>query len=308
VGFAGLVTQVYVDVMLAVNLVMDFFILWAVGRLAHLPIKTGRLLLGAVLGAAYSLVIFFPESTILNSLGAKIACSLLMILVAYYPLKIKVFLYSVAYLYMISFAMGGAVIAAAYLADNSSGYVRVFSPGDSLGNSLHYGWLLMGILVALIIGWGGLVYLRRNRLQQELINSLTIALPGRTLQLKALLDTGNQLSEPLTNRPVVVVEAGALQQALPKSIWNALQHEELEMVELAAGLEPEWASRLRLIPYSSVGKNNGMMAGIRPDWVEVTGRVGSIRSSNVILGLVYRTLSREGRYQALLPPAIFEEN
>lgn len=306
--FAGLVTQVYVDVMLAVNFIMDFFILWAAGRMAHIKVGVWRLMLGALLGASYSLVIFFPESSLLNSLLAKIVCSVLMVLLAFYPLKFRALLSSLVYLYLISFAMGGAVIAATYLANDAPGYVQVFSGGGIYASGLHYGWLLIGLLVALVIGWGGIWYLRRNKLQQELVSTVIISLLGQTVKIKALLDTGNQLREPLTNRLVVVVEAEFLQSQLPSSIWQAIKQEDLVIAELAAGLEPEWASRIRLIPFSSVGRSNGMMAGIRPDWVEVINKEGTYRRSDLVLGLINKTLCKEGKYQALLPSAMFEEN
>lgn len=305
---AGLVTQVYVDVMLAVNFVMDFFILWATGRLANIKVSFGRLTLGALLGASYSLVIFFPEGSIVSSLLAKIGCSLLMVLVTFYPVKLRLFIRSLAYLYLISFAMGGAVIAATYLANDIPGYVQVFNGGGVYFGGLHYGWLLIGLLVALIIGWGGLWYLRKNRLHQEYVSTLIISLLGQRLEIKALLDTGNQLSDPLTNGPVVVVETLALKRYFPGSIWKTINQDDLIMSELAASVEPEWASRIRLIPFSSVGRSNGIMVGIRPDWVEVINKDGAFRRNDIVLGLTNKNLCKEGKYQALLPPAIFDEN
>lgn len=304
--FAGLVTQVYVDVMLAVNLLMDFFILWAAGRLANIKTSFGRLLLGAMLGASYSLVIFFPDSVMLNSLPAKIGCSLLMVLLAFYPVRLRVFLRALVFLYMISFAMGGAVIAANYLSDDTPGFLRVMGGVGILGGGLHYGWLLLGLSVALLIGWFGLAYSRKSKLQKEYVSPLNISLAGRILTTKGLLDTGNQLCDPLTNKPVVVVESEVLKEILPLSIWQAVNQDDLAMYKLAAGLEQEWASRIRLIPFSSVGRNKGMMAGIRPDWIEVVQGEECFRRTDIILGLVNKTLCKEGRYHALLPPAVYE--
>jgi len=307
VDIAGLVTQVYVDVMLAVNFVMDFFILWAAVKLANLKVGFGRLTLGALLGASYSLVIFFPESSILSSLLAKIVCSLLMVLVTIYPVKLRVFLRSLVYLYLISFAMGGAVIAATYLASDIPGYVQVFNGGGVYFSGLHFGWLFIGVLVDIVIGWGGLWYVRRNRVYREYVSTLTISLSGQRVEINALLDTGNQLSDPLTNQPVIVVEKDVLQRHFHSNIWKLINHDDLAMSELAANLEPEWASRIRIIPFSSVGRSNGMMVGIRPDWVEVTNKDGSFRRNDVVLGLTNKNLSKDGKYEALLPPAIFEE-
>ena len=47
-------TPVYIDIILLVNLVMDFLILWAAGKLAGIEIRYGRILTASILGAIYS--------------------------------------------------------------------------------------------------------------------------------------------------------------------------------------------------------------------------------------------------------------
>lgn len=304
----GLLSQVYVDVMLAVNFIMDFFILWAVGRLTNTPGRFHRLVLGALLGASYSLVIFFPESTFMNSLGAKFLCSLAMIILAFAPMSFKAVFRSLLYLYIVSFAMGGAVIAAIYLNDGSPGYIQVLNGAAVYFGSFHYGWLSVGVGVALLMGLGGYYYLRKNWLQQALVHSLMIRFAGKTVYLQALLDTGNQLCDPLSKKPVIVVETGVLKDLLPPSILEAVAgSEEINLPALTCRINEEWSGRLRLIPFNSVGRTHGMMLGLRPDGVEIRNKKKAIYCKDVVIGLINRDLSKEDKYQALLHPALFEE-
>lgn len=305
--YTGAEVQVYVDVMLATNFAMDFLILWAVGRLANCSTRIWRLILGALLGAVYSLAVFFPFGTVIHSLPLKIGCSLLMVLLAFYPVRLRAFVSLVLNFYLISFAMGGAVIAATYFLDDAPGVIQVITKLGIFGGKLYYGWLVLGLLVACLIGWGGLTYLRKRMHQREFLHPLRISLKGNLVELMALLDTGNQLREPLTNAPVVVVESNFIKDYLPAYLWRAVREEGAIITELASEIEAGWVERLRLIPYNSVGRNNGIMVGLQPDWIELTTQEGTIRHQNFILGLLNKPLNKEGKYQALIPPEVMEE-
>ena len=124
----------------------------------------------------------------------------------------------------------------------------------------------------------------------------------------ALLDTGNQLTDPLTKKPVIVVESEALEKVLPKDILQKISEENSEISELLASLEENWAARLRVIPFNSVGKRHGLMIGFRPDLIVIKNRRKEIITSDVVLGLVNKSLSREGQYRALLHPQILQEH
>ncbi len=95
---------VYLDEVFAVNLCMDWLILWATGTLAQSGAKRWRLGMAAFLGALYSIVIFFA----LGSLPGYFACEdtllfLLMIVVAFPFVSWRNYLKNVIYLYLISF-------------------------------------------------------------------------------------------------------------------------------------------------------------------------------------------------------------
>jgi len=53
--------QVYADITFLINLLMDFIILWATARLVNLPVKYGRLILAATVGAIYAVGYLIPE-------------------------------------------------------------------------------------------------------------------------------------------------------------------------------------------------------------------------------------------------------
>jgi len=298
--------KVYVDVILLVNFIMDYFILWATGKIINYNIKTSRIIVGAFFGATYSLVILFPEWPLLTSLFIKVLCSVFMICIAYGMSTIGKILKALTFMYLVSFAMGGTVIGAVYLLDSKPSYLQALN-GVGILWGINYWWLIIAIIVAIFIGYGGFSCLKKNWLHQQLFNMLTINIKDNKTIIPALLDTGNQLSEPTTKNPVVVVEIDALKKIIPDYILNKVREDDNKIYDLVTSLDKEWSSRLSLIPFNSVGKNHGIMIGFRPDSIEIKSKYQNIIVSNVVLGLVNRSLSKEGKYRALLHPQIFQE-
>lgn len=305
----GVTAEVYVDAVLLVNFVMDYFILWSAGKLARLHIRIMRLILGAAAGALYSLVIFLPENSFFSSVWAKIICSFIMILLAYAPLSFGRFLRSLCCLYVIAFTMGGAVIAAMNLTAGGPEYIQVYNGAAVMFGGFNYSWLLIGLGMAVMLGYGGFSVIRKNWLEQQLLYDLNIVISGRSICLKALLDTGNHLVDPLTQNPVVVVEAQALENYVPQEILEAAaKEEEGQLTALLGALEQNWSTRVRLIPFNSLGRKHGLLVGVRPDLLEITMGKKLLSCRNVLLGLVDRNFAKGSRYQALLPPQLIQEN
>lgn len=300
--------EVYVDVVLMVNFIMDFFILWATAKLVNRRYRIIRLILGAAFGALYSLAVFFPEQTILTSFVVKVLCSVIMVLLAFAPLTKQAFIRTMGYLYVVSFAMGGAVIACIYLSDPAPGSMQVLNGAVMLTDTFNYFWLTIALGLAILLGCAGMAYLRKNWIQHSLVSEIVVALRGRRIGLKALLDTGNQLVEPLSQLPVVIVEARSIKNELPENLWNAvISGDDIKLQEITAQLDTEWAARLRMIPFNSVGREHGLMLGFRPDYIEIRNRQGTTRIDSAVIGLVNRVLSKEGKYEALLHPQLAQE-
>lgn len=305
-----LVVEVYLDILLLVNFVMDFFILWATGKMANVQMNRRQLVFGALCGALYSLVVLFPEWPALLSFLAKITCSLLMVWFAFRPLSWAKYVRVVAYLYGLSFAMGGAVLAAVFLTDSQPGSLQSWN-GVSLFRGINCGWLLFGLVVAFFLAYGGINCLKKNWLQQNLLSSLIIKVQDRQVDIPALLDTGNQLIDPVSQKPVIVVEAAALKTLIPEVLWREICREPLDQNALYASLTllpEEWGSRVSLIPFNSVGKTGGIMVGLRPELVIILHGKHRITTRAVVLGLVNRALSKEGHYSALLHPQILQDS
>lgn len=293
---------VYVDMLFLINFLMDFVVLWAAARLAQIRVSLWRLAGGACIGALYSVIVLLPGLEHLSSFEVKFLVSLAMALVAFAPLPWKKFGQTVLYFYLVAFTMGGAVLGFIY-------FMATNSIPEGLGSfPIRYLWLIVALVIAGLLGKYGVAYFRKSLLQDLLKVPVEITIHGRQLKLNGLVDTGNQLVDPVTGVPVIIVEYGVLSSYLPpwlKEIINA--GGEANLSKLAEAFPEDGCTPpFRLIPFTTIGKRHGMLLGFRPDEVTVYAGDKKVRKTDVIIGIYNMRLSPRGTYRALLHPDLVQ--
>jgi stage II sporulation protein GA (sporulation sigma-E factor processing peptidase) len=320
----------YADVFLIVNFCFDLSLLYLAGRLGKLPVAGRRLVLGALVGALYGTASLFPQLAFLMSLPAKTIASFLMVALAY-PAGLRglrIYGRVLALFYLVSFVAGGAALAWNY----------VLTGAVSLDGGLSEGRLGVGAVApAVVFGVTLLHWALVSGRKREQITALCVpcrvVVEGREVEFRALIDTGNRLRDPISDAPVVIVEYPAMTGLLPPNLGLVWIPTGGTGLEAAAGIrrpaanaetgdsEPDepnlsrlteilggtpWLARIRLIPFSSLGRSSGLLIGFRPDAVVVGGEGRSVRRTDVVVCLSPRPLSSEGSYRALLPPEVLE--
>ncbi|NPV91478.1 MAG: sigma-E processing peptidase SpoIIGA [Firmicutes bacterium] len=298
---------VYLDVVFLINLVMDYTILWATARLGQIEASKKRLLLGALTGASYSAVLLLPGMGFLYSLVFRVLLSLVIVVVAFAPVSVKGFLRLCGYFYLVAFTMGGAMLGAVYLLSSSGTYGAISRIAQRLVQ-IPYLWLLIALAVAVAMGRWGTVLIRRALTKNFFRVPLTISIEDRSITVPALLDTGNQLKDPLTQSPVVIAEYSVMEPYLPEDLKEILKNSpNFDLKKTAETLADSiWSHRIRLIPFTSIGKNHGMLLGLRPDEVKVTVDERILSTRNVVVGIYDKQLCPQGTYRALVHPELLE--
>lgn len=257
-------TVVYIDSVLVLNTLMDYLLLTATARLAGVPLHRGRYLLAAALGGIYAVAVFLPGWGVLAQLPGKLAAGALMAGVAYGGqgklLRLTLLLAAV------SCGFAGCVLGIGLLSgsrvpmENGIFYTNVDT--ESLLIAAAAAYLLVSVVfrAAARHGVGGM------------LTPVTLALGGRHIQLTALCDTGNDLQDPATGRPVLVAEGSRLASLWPPELRSVLTAERLRTPSSVLEMLPQRETRFRLIPYRSVGVPGGLLLAVRTDWGEIGGR------------------------------------
>lgn len=133
--------------------------------------------------------------------------------------------------------------------------------------------------------------------------SIKIVIDKKEVYIKAIIDTGNFLKEPITKLPVVVVQKDSLIDLIPKNILDNLER-------IISGENINWGeymSKVRVIPFSSLGKENGILLGIKADKILIDREDKIIVTDDVIVAIYNGTLSKTGKYQALIGLELLEK-
>lgn len=288
--------KVYADLTFLINFTMDFLILWATARFSRIAVTYLRLILAAFLGGIYGVGYLFTGLACLYTLPAKVICSFLLLIIALYPLGWQEFKKALLNFYGISFVAAGATMAIACLKQNTPA-----------GVSWSYLYLLGGIACALLIGFYGERYLSRSIIPALLKYQVSMRFDKSFCTGEGFLDTGNGLRDPITRRPIVVAEYDLLKACLPEDFRMAMENHQDESDRLEAISMSTWANRMRVIPFSSIGKKNGLLIGLRCD--EMTVKLGKkeILHKNLVVGIYPYKLSNEDSYQLLIPSEVVQQ-
>ena len=296
---------IYLDTLilkLLANFFFEFILLWATAQVTKTSTKPSRIALGASIGTFHYLLFLLagyrliPYYGLLKFFPILIAVSILMIFATFYPnSKGKKLLQTAAYFYGIGFISAGAGLAAGYLFGSPA------NPQSTVGVLVS----ISTILIIAELGWG-IVQKRIYRNVYQL--SVRIILDQNSVDVTALIDTGNKLKDPLTKQPVIVVEQNALLPLFDQTTAMLFQELNLgNMNVLSDNTDENFAVRFRVIPFSTIGKEKGMLVGFRPDLIEIIDNKEKYQLDRAIIAVYQHKLDKEGSYQALIPPELLDK-
>ena len=123
-----------------------------------------------------------------------------------------------------------------------------------------------------------------------IIYNLEIYYQGKIKKIKTMVDTGNLLKEPITKADVIIVEKDSLRGIISDDVLQKIPNIELFNFN---------NYKFILIPFSSIGNENGMLIGFKPDFVKIYDDIEYIRD-DVLIGIYEGKLSKNNLYTSLI--------
>lgn len=287
---------IYIDIIIIENLIMNYIILYATGLISKNKIYYLRIFFASLIGAIYVATQYISNLAIYSNTIIKIILSIIMVLIAFNPQDMKKMLKQLLLFYLTTFTFGGV---ATYL-------IYVLKPENIIiENGMFVGtYVLKVIFIGAIVGSIILIIsfkISKNKMtKKDMICQVKIKLNQKEKILNAIVDTGNMLKEPITGSPVIVVEKNALYDLMPKEILNNTEYIlGGDFEKIPEDIKNEYIPKLKIIPFSSLGKQNGMLVGIKPEKVEVINEEVE-EKDNAIIGIYSKSLTKRGEYNALI--------
>lgn len=153
-------------------------------------------------------------------------------------------------------------------------YTKIGSCIAALGITQFERLAASALLVAAVL----LLYSYRKRVEGKRLYTVRIVENGKVLNFKALFDTGNSLKDPYTGKPVSIVEENA---------------------DILGWLH-EKPQKYRIIPFKSIGRENGLLEGTEVDELIICGEDGQKVEKDAVIALYKGRLSGDGSFQVIL--------
>jgi stage II sporulation protein GA (sporulation sigma-E factor processing peptidase) len=289
---------IYIDVLLALNLFIDFLLLSAVSRILRLPPKRIRLVLGAVAGSGCSCLLFLPALSPPASLIIKTICACAIVRIAFVWRGFMLYIKQLAAFLVASALFAGIAFAIWFFAAPEGFYV--------INGVVYYNVSPLMLTALTVVSYLAIsLYDRlthkRMALGQEY--RLIIDCGGGPVGLRTLYDTGHHVTDVFSGSPVAVVRYGAVEACLPENLrksvcfaldgLNAVRPGWKEQASIAAAV----GSRLRLIPVKTVG-GTSLLPAFAPPHMELVSNRGNADVTGAYIA-VCKVLGR-GEYDAII--------
>ena len=272
---------VYADIVFIENLIINYVILYVTTLLKKIKVSYFRILLSAICGSVYAVVsIIVSDNVIL---------SIVMILIIYPTKDIRKFLETLAIFYLVSITTGGASIAISYLVNS----YKVNTVNGATIVDFPILFSLIGLILGIILIKITIDNVKSKITQKNIFYDVEVFIGNKKTKIKALLDTGNMLKDPISQKPVIIATKRSLKNVIPQEILedikNILGGDRLGDIKL-------FENRIKVIPFKSLGNEHGMLIGIKSNKIIVDNN----EIKDVIIGIYEKEFSRTKRYDALI--------
>ncbi len=248
--------MVYLDGVFALNAALDALLLSAAGKLTGRAVKPGRLALAAAIGGGYACMVFLPGLEGLSGTAGQVGSLAVMLLTAF---GVRL-LWPGGVVLTLSCALGGAVLLLEQLVGSLTYANGV--PGTAWDGEL--------LLLAGSGLWAAASLLeRKSNSKSGKRVPVLLEVNGKRRLLTALVDSGNDLRDPISGKGVLVVEWNALAGCLPEEITQAACAAPAEHLAELSAVWPD--GRLRLLPCRTVQQAGGFLLAFTAQWAKVDG-------------------------------------
>ncbi|MBW7650196.1 sigma-E processing peptidase SpoIIGA [Anoxybacillus sp. ST4] len=283
---------IYADLVWLLNFCFDAMLLWLAAIMLKRRVRLWRLMLAALVGSLLALLVLTPFAYIMSHVVTKLIISFFIVWICFGFYRFRFFIENVLAFYFATFVMGGGMIAFHFLLQSEMG---------STLHSVSISWLFVVVTFPALwmLSKAQMGTIREKKLRFEHIIDVRVTCFGQTVLLKGLVDSGNQLRDPLTSAPVMIVEWQPFAHMLPASVLQMI-HERTYTDDIPN----EWVSRMRFIPYRAVGVEQQLLVAIKPDDVQWLDDKQWTPVNKALIGFSRATLSADGEYNCIVHPHI----
>jgi len=254
-----LVETIYIDVLIILNIYVNFFLLRITAGVTHSPLKNVRCAAASAYGSLFSLTILLPALGTMVTLAVKLAAAVSIVTLAFGIRGGKRLMINTAAFFGANFVLAGTVY----------GVYSLLEPQFMHFNNgcfyIDFSLLILIITTAVLYA---AVRLIRNAVDRVPAGDWTVTIRRgeRIVRLDGLADTGNGLVDYFTGTPVMIC---------PEESFAELTGSPIDTDRLPRGV--------RLLPCSAV-TGSILIPVFRPDEVVISSKSSRSKTVDAVIG------------------------
>lgn len=292
---------------------MNILVLFLMKKMLKLRAGIPRILMGSMAGTIIMVVVFLNTMLLEweKAVIYYILLSITMVRIVFGKASVQVIIVRSFCMYVLAFFIGGLGNFISYQirkkkcgsyyfgtnAWNDSTDKEWYDSASTIG--IEEIFILAGIILILL----PIVLKVSEYIKQEYFTKCKVTLhyEGNSVTGMALIDTGNQLRDWLTNRPVTVVQMDFINNLLEENIKRQIEgYQRAKLGKGAVLLNTKEKVKLKYIPYHSLGNENGMLIGMYLDRMTLFIKGKKIEIKHPLVGIYTGKLSENQDYQIIL--------
>lgn len=264
---------IYADILILENFIVNLFLLTLTMKFVKHKSKLFLLIISSLIGGVYTLVVIIPRLYLFSLIPFELLVAYAMLRIVYGKTSIVNMVKLLGIFLFLTFAL--------------SGMCFLFSLKQNLyvlGNTFkieRYSvkYIMLGIMIIYCVYARLIEYIKERTFVKNYNFEIEFISGDKKYIFNGFLDTGNELREPITNLPCILIE---------ESLISDLKFNNKNTYS---------------IPYSAIGYG-GNLRGIRINNIEVKNNNYADRVIDAIICPCKEKLSRENEFNALLSRGI----
>ena len=264
---------VYVDVLILVNFIVNLFILHVTVQTLRKRVKLMWMCISSFIGSLYVLTVVYPKLKYLTYLPFKILIVIVMVFIVFREKNILFNIKASLIFILYSILLAGMCL---FIQMNNSKDMSF----DIVIINFPYEKLMLSLMIIYVLIYRIMIFIGDRKTISTLIYTVDIVNESYKKTIKAFLDTGNELREPATNLPVLIVERNILSEILLEK------------------------NNTYFIPYTVVNGTEGRLIGFKPEYINIHIDKKNIETRDVIIAFCDYKLSKVNDYNGLMSRGI----
>ncbi|GLB61238.1 sigma-E processing peptidase SpoIIGA [Cytobacillus sp. NCCP-133] len=295
---------VYLDIIWALNFLFDSLLLYLTAIILKREVRLWRIFAGGLIGSIIILLVFTPLNSYSGHPITKLCFSIVMVFTVFGFKRLRTFLKSLMTFYFSTFLIGGSLIGIHYFIkfDFQASSSVMMASVQGFGDPISWLFVLLGFPLVWHFSKRNIEGIEMTKIQYDSLIKVLIVINGTEYRFTGLIDSGNQLYDPISKMPVMFISIEKRLEEFPEEIIKiAGSPEEIMMGNDSIG--GEWDHKMRVIPCKVVGQEHQLIIAFKPDRIAFEKDDNeTIEADKGLVSFSMQQLSADDAFQCIVHP------